>query len=56
MNRVLVAKELLAIAKSLNATVFPSDNALRDYMREHPDAKRSDHKVNYNEYKRKYRK
>lgn len=56
MNKELVAKELLAIAGELRATVFPSQNALRDYMREHPDSNRGKHKVNYKEWKRKYRK
>jgi hypothetical protein len=37
------------------AGVFPSQKALQDYMREHPDAKRGQHKVNYREWKRKYR-
>jgi len=55
MNNELVAKELVAIARELQAAIFPSQNALREYLREHPDSDRSKHKVNYKEWKRKYR-
>jgi hypothetical protein len=55
MDKELVAKELLAIASDLQAAVFPSQNALREYLHEHPDSDRSKHKVNYREWKRKYR-
>lgn len=43
MNRE--AKELLRIAKSLIAMEFPSHKAMMDYLKEHPGADRSNHKV-----------
>jgi hypothetical protein len=41
----MLAKELLVLAKELLATDFPSKEALDEYLREHPDADRSNHKV-----------
>lgn len=45
MNKALVAKELLAIARDLIAIDFPTQDAYDKYMKEHPDADKSNHKV-----------
>ena len=45
MNRTLVAKELLAIARELVAIDFPTQDAMDKYLKEHPDADKSNHKV-----------
>ena len=45
MNKALVAKELLAIAREFVAIDFPTKDAYDKYMDEHPDADRSNHKV-----------
>ena len=43
MNRI--ASELLMIAKELTAMEFPTQDALDKYLKDHPDANRSNHKV-----------
>jgi hypothetical protein len=45
MTKILVAKELVKLAKDLLAIDFPSQDALDKYLKEHPDADRSNHKV-----------
>ena len=45
MNRKAVAKELLVLAKELVGIDFPTQDAYDKYMKEHPDADRSNHKV-----------
>jgi len=45
MNRVLIAKEIMAIARILTSTEFDSQEAMNKYLREHPDADRSKHSV-----------
>jgi len=45
MNRTLVAKELLAIAKELVAMEFPTQDAYDKYMKDHPDADKSLHTI-----------
>lgn len=45
MNRQIVAKELLKIAKDLVAIDFPSQDALDKYLKAHPGADKSKHKV-----------
>ena len=48
MNKIAVAKELMAIARELQATDFPSQDALDKYLKDHPDADKSNHKVRTN--------
>ena len=45
MDRIAVARELLAIARELEAMEFPTQDAYDKYMREHPDADKSLHRV-----------
>ena len=45
MNRMVVASELVRIAKDLLAMEFPTQDAMDKYLKEHPDADRSNHKV-----------
>jgi hypothetical protein len=45
MTKRLVAKELLKMAKELLAIDFPNKDALDKYLKDHPDADRSNHKV-----------
>ncbi len=45
MNRELVASELLAVARELVAMDFPTQDAMDKYLKNHPDADRSNHKV-----------
>ena len=45
MDRMMLTAEILKIAKSLTAMNFPTQEALDKYMKEHPDADRSNHKV-----------
>lgn len=45
MNRNLVAKELLAVARDLMAMDFPTQDAMDKYLKEHPDADKSNHRV-----------
>jgi hypothetical protein len=45
MNRVAIAKELLKVAKDLLAFEFPTQDALDEYLKEHPDADKSIHWV-----------
>ena len=40
-----VAEELLAMARELLAMEFPTQDAMDKYLKEHPDADRSNHKV-----------
>jgi len=40
-----VARELVSIAKSLVAIDFPTQDALDKYLKDHPDADRSKHRV-----------
>lgn len=41
----MVAKELLKIARNLIAMEFPSREALQKYLKDHPNAEKSNHKV-----------
>lgn len=43
MNRI--AYELLMVAKELTSMEFPTQDALDKYLKDHPDANRSKHKV-----------
>ena len=45
MDRKMRAKELLGMAKELLAIEFPTQDALDKYLKDHPDANRSNHKV-----------
>jgi hypothetical protein len=45
MDRVMLAAEILKIAKSLVSIEFPTQDALDKYLKDHPDADRSNHKV-----------
>ena len=45
MNKIAVAKELLAIARELQAIEFPTQDAYDKYMKDHPDADKSNHSV-----------
>ena len=45
MNRKLVASELIKVAQSLLAIDFPTDKAMKQYLKEHPDADKSNHRV-----------
>lgn len=45
MNEIAVARELLRVAKSLMAMDFPTQDAMDKYLKEHPDADKSNHKV-----------
>jgi hypothetical protein len=45
MDRKMIASELLAVAKELMATDFPTQDAMDKYLKDHPDADRSNHRV-----------
>jgi hypothetical protein len=45
MNEMAVARELLRVAKELMSMDFPTQDAMDKYMKEHPDADKSNHKV-----------
>lgn len=45
MNRTAVARQILLTAKELLGMDFPSQDALDKYLKDHPDANRSNHKV-----------
>jgi len=45
MNRIVVAKELVRLAKELVSMEFPTQDAMDKYLKEHPDADRSLHRV-----------
>jgi predicted RNA-binding Zn-ribbon protein involved in translation (DUF1610 family) len=45
MNKEMVAMEMLKLADTILATDFPTQEALDKYLKEHPDADRSNHKV-----------
>jgi hypothetical protein len=45
MNRVVIASEILKIAKELMAIEFPTQDALDKYLKDHPGADRSFHQV-----------
>lgn len=45
MNKKLVAEELLKVAKTLLSMEFPSQDALDEYLKEHPGADKSHHTV-----------
>jgi hypothetical protein len=52
MNEKIVARELLRMAKELIAIEFPTQEAMDKYLKEHPGADRSNHKVvPHNSYK-----
>jgi len=51
MNRQAVAAELVRIAESLTAIEFPTQDAYDKYMKEHPDADKSNHAVKRTERK-----
>ena len=40
-----IARELLAVAKELMAIEFPTQDAMKKYLDEHPDADKSNHRV-----------
>ena len=45
MNRIAVAQELVRIAEMMTAIDFDTQDAFDKYMKEHPDADKSNHKV-----------
>ncbi len=45
MNKILVSKELVKISKLLMGMEFPTQDALDKYLKEHPDADQSRHRV-----------
>lgn len=45
MNKIKAAKELLKLARELLAVEFPTQDAMDTYLKEHPDADRSNHSV-----------
>jgi hypothetical protein len=45
MNKVAVAKELIQVAKLLQAIEFDTQDAFDKYMKEHPEADKSNHSV-----------
>lgn len=45
MDKRIIAKELVKIAKDIQAMNFPTQEALNQYLRQHPNADRSQHKV-----------
>jgi len=45
MNKMMVAREILKVAKELLAIEFPTQDAMKKYLDEHPDADKSNHKV-----------
>lgn len=45
MNKKIIAAELLKVAELLMAVDFPTDRALKKYLKEHPDADRRKHRV-----------
>lgn len=45
MDRKMIARELLGMAKELMAIEFPTQEALDKYLKDHPDADRSNHRV-----------
>lgn len=45
MNRTAFARELLALARELMGMDFPTQEALDKYLKDHPDADRSKHRV-----------
>lgn len=45
MDRKMIAGELLKMAKELVGMEFPTQEALDKYLKDHPDANRSNHKV-----------
>jgi len=45
MNQRQAAQELLRVAKDLTAFVFPTKEALAEYLKEHPKADKSHHSV-----------
>lgn len=51
MDRILVAQELMKVAKDLMAIEFPTQDAYDKYMKEHPDADKSMHTIKKTEQK-----
>ena len=45
MNKRKVAAELIKVAESLIAIDFPTDEAMKKYLKEHPDADKRNHRV-----------
>lgn len=45
MDRKKVAAELLALARELVGMEFPTQDAMDKYLKDHPDADKSNHKV-----------
>ena len=45
MDRKTLAKEMLAIARDMVGMDFPTQDAMDKYMKDHPDADKSNHKV-----------
>lgn len=45
MNRIAMAQELVRMAKEVMAIEFPTQDAMDAYLKEHPDADRSNHRV-----------
>ena len=45
MNKRKVAAELIKVAESLIAIDFPTDEAMKKYLKEHLDADKSNHRV-----------
>lgn len=47
MDRIMVAKELAAIAKELVAIEFSTEESMREYLKQHPSASPANHHVKH---------
>jgi hypothetical protein len=45
MDRRMIAKELLVLARELLSVDFPTQDAMDKYLKDHPDADKSNHRV-----------
>jgi len=52
MNKIAVAKELMLIAKELQAIEFPTRDAFEKYLKDHPDADNRNHTIKRTEKRR----
>lgn len=51
MNRIMLASEILKVAKDMLAMDFATNEALDKYMHDHPGAEKSNHHVTHEERK-----
>jgi len=45
MDRTVVTQELIRVARLLSGMDFPNEQALKKYLKDHPDANKSKHRV-----------